>query len=574
MADEHEGLGEERLRRLLDACRSLAAELDPDALLQVLLEAARALTGARYAALGVLDERREQFARFVNAGIDEQTRAKLGDTPRGLGVLGLLISDPQPLRLADLAAHPQSYGFPSDHPPMATFLGVPLSIRGEVWGNLYLTEKAGGAEFDEADQEVVELLGGWAAAAIDNARLHLAVQQDRAGLGRALRALETTTEIARAVGGETRLERVLELTVKRARALVEARGVMILLQRGAELEIVAVAGEVDPEEIGKRIATAESVCGGVLRAGRSELVGDAKSRLHFATRDSVGASSALLVPLVFKARSVGVLVAFDRLTGGPLFTSEDTGLMEAFATSAAIAVTTAMDVAERGLRRSIEAAEQERTRWARELHDETVQEQVALKLRLEMALQGEDASELRAAVETAVERIDRGISNLRHLITDLRPATLDEFGAAPALRALVERANERAELEVSLQLDLAYEAGRTEQRHTPAIEATIYRLVQEALTNALKHAGASRIEVSVIEDERELKIVVRDDGRGFTTFDVDAGFGLIGMRERVALAGGVLSVESSAGHGTRIAATLPVERRPPARPPELAAQTG
>jgi GAF domain-containing protein len=180
MTDDHSGLGEERLRRLLEACRALASELDPDAVLRVLLDAARDLTGAQYAALGVLDEQREELERFITVGVDEATHAAIGSLPRGHGVLGLLISDPKPLRMPDVAAHPQSYGFPTGHPPMATFLGVPLSIRGEAWGNLYLTEKTGGGEFDDADQEVAELLAGWAASAIDNARLFRAAQSGRA----------------------------------------------------------------------------------------------------------------------------------------------------------------------------------------------------------------------------------------------------------------------------------------------------------------------------------------------------------------------------------------------------------
>ena len=252
-----------------------------------------------------------------------------------------------------------------------------------------------------------------------------------------------------------------------------------------------MAGEVDRDEIGKRVPVSESVCGGVLRSRHSERISEARNRIRFATGESVGASSALLVPLLFRARALGVLVAFDRLVDGPPFTSEDAGLLEAFAATAAIAVTTALDVAERGLRRSIEATEQERTRWARELHDETVQEQVALKMRLEMALLAHDPATLRTAVEEAVARIDHGVANLRHLITELRPASLDELGAGPALRALVERTRESGGLEVELHIDLAYEHGRATERHTPAIEATIYRLVQEALMNAVKHAGAT-----------------------------------------------------------------------------------
>ena len=170
-----------------------------------LLEVARELTGARYAAIGVLDERRERLERFLTAGIDEDTRRVIGQLPGGHGVLGVLIDQPQRLRLADVGAHPQSYGFPLAHPPMKTFLGVPILVEGQAWGNLYLTEKAGG-EFSEDDEEAAVVLADWAAIAISNARLYRAVRERRDELERAVRGLETTTEISRALGGETDLD--------------------------------------------------------------------------------------------------------------------------------------------------------------------------------------------------------------------------------------------------------------------------------------------------------------------------------------------------------------------------------
>ena len=211
-------------------------------MLQRLLEVARELTGARYAAIGVLDERRQALERFLTVGIDEDTHRQIGDLPRGRGVLGALISDPRPLRLADVSAHPRSYGFPLAHPPMTTFLGVPIVIEGEAWGNLYLTEKAGG-EFTDEDEEAAVVLAGWAAIAIANARLYRAVSERRDELERAIRGLETTTEISRALGGVTDLDRVLELVVKRSRALIDARTAEIALLDGDEFVIAAVAGE-------------------------------------------------------------------------------------------------------------------------------------------------------------------------------------------------------------------------------------------------------------------------------------------------------------------------------------------
>src|SRR5215204_421513 len=181
-----------RAGRLLDVGRSLIAELDPEAVLDQLLEVALELTGAQYAAIGVLDDSREQLERFITRGIDEATHRAIGDLPRGRGVLGVLIRDPRALRLADVGAHPESYGFPLSHPPMRSFLGVPITVRGEVWGNLYLTEKAAG-EFNQDDEDTVVILAGWAAIGIDNARLYRDVQRRRDELQRANRGLETTT---------------------------------------------------------------------------------------------------------------------------------------------------------------------------------------------------------------------------------------------------------------------------------------------------------------------------------------------------------------------------------------------
>ena len=241
-----------RLRRLLDVGRTLVSDLDLESVLRAVLEAASELTGARYAAIGVLAPDRRTLERFLTLGIDAEKQQQIGDLPRGRGVLGVLIDDPRPLRLADVGAHPKSYGFPIGHPPMRSFLGVPLLIRGEVWGNLYLTEKQDG-EFDEGDEEAILVLADWAATAIDNARLYRSERERRGELERAVRGLEATTEIARAIGAETHLGRVLELIVKRGRALVEARGMVILLSDGDDLVITAVAGQVASEVIGTRI---------------------------------------------------------------------------------------------------------------------------------------------------------------------------------------------------------------------------------------------------------------------------------------------------------------------------------
>jgi GAF domain-containing protein len=277
-------LDEQRLRRLIEAGRSLVAEHDLDRLLERLLIVARELTGARYAAIGVLDKRRDALADFITSGVDQETRRVIGELPRGRGVLGLLVCDPRPLRLADVGAHRQFYGFPPGHPPMKTFLGVPIVIRGRAWGNLYLAEKPDAVEFDDADEEATVVLASWAAIAVENARLLRELDQRRAELERSVRALEATSEIAQAVGGETRIGRVLELIARRSRALVDASAIAIVLVDGDELVLAAAAGHIQRGIIGSRLPKAGSMAARVLDSGRPERVSDLSAQLHFSLR--------------------------------------------------------------------------------------------------------------------------------------------------------------------------------------------------------------------------------------------------------------------------------------------------
>ncbi len=233
---------EERFRRLIEIGSAILAELDLETVLSSVVEAAREITAAEYAALGVLNPERTELERFIYLGIDDETKREIGSLPRGRGVLGELIREPVPLRLGDVNQHPHAYGFPAGHPPMHSFLGVPIAVRGEIFGNLYMTEKRGGEEFDADDEAAATTLATWAGIAIENARLYTTLSEREAEVERALRRAEASVEIARTVGGETDVPRVLELIVKRARALVEARTLLVLLHRGGRLVVAAQAG--------------------------------------------------------------------------------------------------------------------------------------------------------------------------------------------------------------------------------------------------------------------------------------------------------------------------------------------
>jgi two-component system cell cycle sensor histidine kinase/response regulator CckA len=334
--------------------RGLLGELDVEVVLKGVLDAARELTGARYAALGVLARQEHDanegvgLARFITVGVDERTRLEMGSLPRGLGVLGELIRDPVPLRLADVSAHPHSYGFPAGHPPMRTFLGVPVGVGGRAFGNLYLTEKADGEQFTQEDEEAIVTLAELAGVAIENAQRYTETHERRKELERTVAALEATTQVTRAIGDETNLDAVLGLVAKRGRALVSARVLLIELHQGEEILIAAGAGEVPVGLVGNRMPFAGTFAEQVVRTRSAVRVEDEVSRMRFnevgVGRLGIKAHAGLVVPLLFHDRSYGALLALDRLQDGPGFSVEDTQLLEAFAASAAIAVAIAHTV--------------------------------------------------------------------------------------------------------------------------------------------------------------------------------------------------------------------------------------
>jgi len=553
---DHPGthLGEQRLRRLIDVGRGLLSQMDPETVLDEVLETAREITGARYAALGILDHDRRELERFITRGVDAETHRAIGDLPRGRGILGVLIDSPRPLRLANVGEHPKSYGFPPGHPPMSSFLGVPAVVRGQVWGNLYLTEKEGGGEFDAVDEESAVILAAWAAIAIENARLYDAVAARRDELEQSGRRLEAARTIAVAVGAEMELEKVLELIAKRGRALVEARSLVILLSEGADLVVAASAG-VTERAIGVRVPIDGSTTGQVLRSHTVQRISDVDAHLRISAAELgvVGARTALLVPLVYRGRGLGVLAAFDHGAESSGFSEDDEMTLRAFAASGATAVVLAQTAQHERLRHSIDAAEAERRRWARELHDETLQGLGGLRVMLSAALRRVAQDDVGELLREGVAQVDREIENLRAIITELRPAALDELGLAPAIEALVARVS--AVEGLSIECAIALPGGGT--RLAQELETTVYRLVQEALTNVVKHSRAEHARVVVAHAAGRLEVEVADDGRGFAQDGATSGFGLAGMRERVHLSGGQLAVTPGPS-GTTVRAVIPL----------------
>jgi PAS domain S-box-containing protein len=371
-------------------------------------------------------------------------------------------------------------------------------------------------------------------------------RRDRDELRRAIRRLQAATDVALAVGGETDLDRVLDAIVERGRALVEARALVILLKEGDDLEVAAtaaIAGGLDPKVSQLRIPADQA----------SERVFVGKF-----TGPDLGAEEsgrALIAPLIFRGDPLGVVVALDRIGEPGHFDVEHQRLLEAFAASAATGVATARSMAEERLQNTIDAAEQERSRWARELHDETLQALAVLRMRLASALREEATDQLLATSEAAVEQIDEEIVKLRRLITELRPASLDTIGLEAALQALAEQHQHGTGLDVDCDFDLPREQ---DARPTPMLETAVYRLVQEALNNVAKHSMARRADLTVRSSPQVIEIEVKDNGVGFEPALVREGFGLVGMRERAALLGGTLEVRSKPGSGTKVRAEIPL----------------
>ena len=537
----------DRLRQLVSAGIALSSELSLDGLLQRVVETASEVTRARYAALGVIDQTGRELERFVTTGISAEEREAIGGLPRGRGVLGVLIREALPLRLEDVADDPRATGFPPNHPQMKTFLGVPIMLRGVAYGNLYLTEKETGEAFTAEDEDMVKLLAAQAAVAVENARLYESATTW-------LRQLESLNEVGNALASEADLARLLGLVTHRLRELLDARLVHISLPTGEGDMRIEAADGADPETIvGLRTGESVSKMQRVLARGRSERVDSVLDdpEMHHEIARQLGIRTALFVPLVARDRGIGVLVAIDKQTPTMRFTDQDLRLAETFASRAAVAVDLSQHVALDSLRRTVEAQEAERRRLAMELHDETGQQLTSILLALK-SLEAPEAGDRAEAVREVREMVVDAIHDVRRLAVELRPKALDDFGLVPALERLSETFAEKTGIAVSFAPDSA------ETRLPSDAETALYRVVQEALTNVLKHSRAEHVVVRITSDDGTVRVTVRDDGQGFVPEDVHVdSLGLSGMRERILLVGGRISIDSRPQEGTEVVAEVP-----------------
>jgi signal transduction histidine kinase len=535
--------GTDRLRALVETGIAINSELSLEGVLERIVEAAARVTDAEYAALGVIDRSGSGLERFVTYGIAPDVQTEIGDPPHGRGILGVLIKDARPLRLHDLTQDPRSVGFPPGHPPMHSFLGVPIRLRGVAYGNLYLTEKQGG-DFTDEDEELVTLLAAQAAVALENARLYESATAWS-------EQLESLNEVGAALVGELELDPLLELVVARLRELIGARLVAIALPSGEGLRIAAADGAGADTLAAVSMLEADSKTARVMERGRSEridsLLEDPEVNQEIARR--LGASTGLYVPLRARERTIGVLIAHDKVGPDRRFTSADLRLAEQFALRASIAVDLSRRVARDSLRRVVAGQEVERRRLARELHDETGQALTSILLGLRALEEANNDVE----VENLRELVVATLQDVRRLAVQLRPKALDDFGLVPALERLVQTFSESSGIGVELEAQIG------EERLPNDVETTVYRIVQEALTNVVKHAEATRVSILLVRRDATVTAVVEDDGLGF---DPEAAgedsLGLEGMRERVELHEGRMTVETAPGSGTTLRVEVPL----------------
>ncbi len=528
--------GRDRLDGLLEAMLVVTSGLDLDATLRTIVHTAIELVDARYGALGVRGNHHE-LVEFVYEGIDEETREKIGHLPEGLGVLGVLLDEPKPIRLDDIAEHAASVGFPAHHPPMRTFLGVPIRIRDEDFGNLYLTEKAAGQPFSEDDEVLVQALAAAAGIAIDNARLYEQARNRQAWI-------EATRDIGTELLAGTDPARVFRLVAEQSRHL-----------SGAELALVAVPADPEQPDAGKPelvvAATAGEgpgtglsaipVAGSVADAFVSRMPGRFDSIELAATIDRTG--PALVLPLRTTDAVAGVLVAL-RPQGSKRFTAEQLDMMVAFVDQAALAWQLAST--QRRMRELDVLSD--RDRIARDLHDHVIQRLFAIGLALQGAIPRVRTTEVQGRLSDCVD-------DLQQVIQEIRTAIFDLHGAQAGATRLRQR------LDDAVAQFSASEIRATVQFSGPlsVVDAVLAdhaeAVVREAVSNAVRHANATTLTVSVAVGD-ELMIEVVDNGCGIA--DNVTASGLANLGNRADNVGGSFGVARVEGGGTKLRWSAPM----------------
>lgn len=530
----------DRVHALLEAVVSIESDLELETVLRRIVEAATTLVDARYGALGVIGEK-GRLVRFITVGVTEEEIAEIGFWPTGHGILGLLIREPSPIRLADLSAHAASSGFPRGHPPMRRFLGVPIRVRDEVFGNLYLTEKAGGEEFDEDDEIVVAALATAAGVAIENAHLY---QETR----RRERWREASAEVSTSLLSGTAPADVLELVARRAREICDATLATVALAEGDELTIEAADGEHADVLIGRRVRADDVLAGPVVHGSGSLLLTDVREvAREVRSPPPVSMEAALIVPMGTGPSVRGVL-SVANAPGRPSFSESSQRLLEAFAAQAAVA----LELAER--RRDAERLVllEDRDRIAKDLHDTVIQRLFATAMTLMSAFKFIERPDVATRVRRAVDDLDDTIRQIRSTIFALQTVPGNAQGLRDRILAVTQGAVEGLGFVPAVRLE-----GLVDTRVSGEIGEHLVAVLQEALSNVVRHAHAHRVGVAV-EVGDDLALTVEDDGTGISPGGRRSG--LRNLADRARNLGGSFETRHRDGGGSVLEWRVPLKQ--------------
>lgn len=541
---------QERLRSLLRASHLVASHVDLPVVLRHIVDAAKDLVNARYAALGVLgpDGRVDEF---VHTGIDSERAARIGHPPHGQGILGLLITEPRPIRLADLSTHPASAGFPSGHPPMRSFLGVPLLVRGQAFGNLYLADKQDADEFSADDEQLLLSLAMFAAVAIDNAHLYAEAQR-RAGWQQA------SAEITAALLAGTDTDEVLRLIADKAHNVAHAdlAAVALPTDQPGTLTVHAAAGdgiEGAADLLGQTLPTEGSLCDLAMTNAQpllSDHLGKDERGNPPGTTWAIDLGPGMIAPLMAPGQSPTGVLLVANAPGRRGFHQRDLEMLAAFASQAALAQQLA---AHRAYSEELHLLE-ERDRIARDLHDHVIQEVFATGLSLSN-LASTASADQKHRLLTVVRKLDQVVRDIRGTIFDLHSQPAPGEDAAPSLRRtlteIVRTTTDSLGFTPALRLD-----GPLDTLVPDTIAADLSAVVREALSNTARHAHATTATVHVTATPATLTACIEDDGQGIG--DTTRRSGLANLRARADKHGGSLTIDSAPEHGTTLIWTVPL----------------
>ncbi|MEV5902227.1 GAF domain-containing sensor histidine kinase [Streptomyces sp. NPDC052127] len=537
----------DRVHSLLEAVLSVGRELDLEQALHSIVEAAAVLVDAEYAALGVIGPDGKRLSAFHTIGVTEEQIAAIGPYPEGHGILGELIRHPEPLRLAKISEHPASYGFPPHHPPMNTFLGVPIRVRDQVFGNLYLTEKRDGRQFDEEDISVTLTLAVAAGVAIDNARLYAESRLRE----RWLRANAEITHSLMAGGGRTE---VLRLIAERAGEITEAALAAVALpmdDTGSLAVEIAVGLDADAHR-GLVLSMDRSLMGLAFSGGAPVTSEDVAhdERISLEPPRFGGLGPAVAMPIGTGDAGARGVVLLAREAGRPVFTTTETETLQVFAAQAAVA----MELAERRQDAERIAVLTDRDRIARDLHDLAIQRLFATGMTLQSAGRFIEHPEAAERVARAVDDLDETIKIIRSTIFGLRTR---EGADGTGLRARAMRVVGEAVPVLAFAPSVRME-GLLDTDVPKEVADHVVAVLSEALTNIARHARADRAEVVLTTDGREVRLSITDNGVGIPPDGRRSG--LRNMAERAEQLGGRLELAKASGGGTSLMWRAPVQK--------------